>query len=230
VKGWEVALLTMAVGETVALRLAPEFAYGFTGSKGIGSQVTIPPGATLDFKVEIVSVTPGEKVVTLDEENRARLAQVRAERAAAAEAAVKAKEAQAAAKAEVGNKKGLFLRKCIMHTLVSVVTCLEPMSQLCLSYFRRLRRSWRPRQRPRARRAKERAFTSPRRRSRKARNLPRVRKARKPLRKAKKKKKKKKRPTLRRTTRKEKRQASRPNPKRRWKAPSKMWLGAVIEF
>lgn len=104
VKGWEVALLTMAVGETVALRLAPEFAYGFTGSKGIGSQVTIPPGATLDFKVEIVSITPGVKVVTLDEENRARLAQVRAERAAATEAAVKAKEAQAAAKAEVKKK------------------------------------------------------------------------------------------------------------------------------
>lgn len=101
IKGWEVALLTMAVGETAALRFAPEFGYDFKGSKGIGKQVSIPPGATLDFKIEVVSVTANVKVVTREEEDLARLAAIRADREAASEGAAKAKEAKDAAKAEV---------------------------------------------------------------------------------------------------------------------------------
>ena len=51
VKGWEVAFLTMAVGESATLRIAPAYGYGEAGSPGATKAETIPPNATIEFEV-----------------------------------------------------------------------------------------------------------------------------------------------------------------------------------
>lgn len=49
--GWEVGISSMKVGEVSTLRCAPQYAYG---AKGVPPM--IPPGATLQFEVELIGV------------------------------------------------------------------------------------------------------------------------------------------------------------------------------
>ena len=109
VAGWESALPKLRVGDQVTLTLAPEFGYGETGDSD-----DIPPNATLIFKVEsgvrTAHYTPStrrpaqvelvgikDRTKGSGESDRERLAQLRAEREAAAEAAKAKKEALKAA-------------------------------------------------------------------------------------------------------------------------------------
>ncbi len=48
IKGWDVGIATMKVGEKCVLRCKPEYAYG---SRAAGP---IPPNSTLDFEVELL--------------------------------------------------------------------------------------------------------------------------------------------------------------------------------
>ncbi len=50
IKGWDVGIAGMKVGEQRKLELAPDFAYGATG------QGPIPPNATLVFEVELLGI------------------------------------------------------------------------------------------------------------------------------------------------------------------------------
>lgn len=52
IKGWDVGVAGMKVGEKRLLEIAPEFAYGATGA-GSGA---IPPNATLTFEVELLAI------------------------------------------------------------------------------------------------------------------------------------------------------------------------------
>ena len=49
IKGWDIGIASMTVGERAELILKPEYAYGDSGAGA-----SIPPGATLIFKVELV--------------------------------------------------------------------------------------------------------------------------------------------------------------------------------
>mmetsp|Transcript_6888 Transcript_6888/g.17619 ORF Transcript_6888/g.17619 Transcript_6888/m.17619 type:complete len:185 (+) Transcript_6888:107-661(+) len=49
VKGWEVGVASMKVGEKAILTCKPSYAYG---SNGVGS--VIPPNATLEFEIELL--------------------------------------------------------------------------------------------------------------------------------------------------------------------------------
>ena len=104
VQGWEVSLLTVAVGETVHLRLSADYGYGDQGSKGNSKDDSIPPGATLEFEVELVSIVGGARTTRADED-LARLTLLRAEREAAAASAAEAKAGKEAAKTEVRNRE-----------------------------------------------------------------------------------------------------------------------------
>ena len=50
IKGWDVGMATMKPGETAVFTISPEYGYGAAGAGGV-----IPPGATLVFKVEMLS-------------------------------------------------------------------------------------------------------------------------------------------------------------------------------
>ena len=101
VAGWESALPKLRVGDQVTLTLAPEFGYGETGDSD-----DIPPNATLIFKVELVGIK--DRTKGSGESDRERLAQLRAEREAAAEAQKAKKEA---AKAAGEDKKNALKEK-----------------------------------------------------------------------------------------------------------------------
>jgi peptidylprolyl isomerase len=51
IKGWDVGIDGMKVGEKRKLELKPDFAYGSTGAGGV-----IPPNATLIFEVELLDI------------------------------------------------------------------------------------------------------------------------------------------------------------------------------
>ena len=49
IKGWDMAISKMKVGEKAVLTIPPEYAYGDRGVPGV-----IPPNQTLTFEVEII--------------------------------------------------------------------------------------------------------------------------------------------------------------------------------
>lgn len=51
IKGWDKGVLGMRVGDKRKLTVPPQMAYGASGVRG-----AIPPNATLEFDVELVSV------------------------------------------------------------------------------------------------------------------------------------------------------------------------------
>ena len=62
IAGWDLGLASMQVGELAKLTCKPQYAYGPDGSPP-----AIPPSATLDFEVELISFRePAEKVEACD--------------------------------------------------------------------------------------------------------------------------------------------------------------------
>eukprot|EP00128_Syssomonas_multiformis_P001514 Colp12_sorted_trinity150504_noHs@1908 len=106
IKGWDLVILTMSVGEQCVVEIKPEYGYGEEGS-----EPDIPGGATLTFDMELISIAGAAAAGGVLTAEQQRLAEVRAQREAAAakrEAEKKAKEDAAKLKAESApaEKKG----------------------------------------------------------------------------------------------------------------------------
>jgi peptidylprolyl isomerase len=56
IKGWDIGIASMVVGERAELVLSPEYAYGESGAGA-----SIPPNASLIFKVELIQIGKGKK-------------------------------------------------------------------------------------------------------------------------------------------------------------------------
>jgi FK506-binding protein 1 len=70
IKGWDVGMMSMSIGEKAELTIIGEYAYGASGSPP-----TIPPNATLVFEVELLKIADREPVgMTDDELNKAAMA------------------------------------------------------------------------------------------------------------------------------------------------------------
>lgn len=54
IKGWDICVSTMSIGEKCELKLTPEYAYGSEGSS-TGGSVNIPSDAAIEFEMELVS-------------------------------------------------------------------------------------------------------------------------------------------------------------------------------
>ncbi|KAG5557763.1 hypothetical protein RHGRI_007876 [Rhododendron griersonianum] len=104
IKGWDVALRTMKVGEVAKLTLKPEYAYC-----SAGSPPDIPPDATLVFEVELMACRPpkGSSLNSVSDE-KARLQELKKQREIAAavkeEEKKRREEAKAAAAARIQAK------------------------------------------------------------------------------------------------------------------------------
>lgn len=64
IAGWDIGVASMQVGELATLTCSPQYAYGSEGSPP-----EIPPGATLTFEVELLSVTPPKEEVAAKDPN-----------------------------------------------------------------------------------------------------------------------------------------------------------------
>jgi len=51
IKGWDIGIIGMKVGEKRILKISPAYAYGSVGAGGI-----IPPNATISFEVELLQI------------------------------------------------------------------------------------------------------------------------------------------------------------------------------
>ena len=58
IAGWDIGVASMQIGELALLTCSPQYAYGSEGSPPV-----IPPGATLVFEVELISVIPPKEEV-----------------------------------------------------------------------------------------------------------------------------------------------------------------------
>ena len=94
IKGWEIAVATMHVGERCELTLTAAYAYGDDGCDG---DPPIPPGADLVFDVELIAVDSGP--ASSKGADMERLAALRLERAAKAQAKADAQAEKEARKA-----------------------------------------------------------------------------------------------------------------------------------
>jgi len=63
IKGWDVGMMSMSIGEKAELTIDGEFAYGASGSPP-----KIPANATLVFEVELLKIGDREPVGMTDEE------------------------------------------------------------------------------------------------------------------------------------------------------------------
>lgn len=62
IKGWDVGIATMQIGEKAILRCAPDYAYGENGSPP-----SIPPNSTLDFVVQLHNLEQYEDIWDIDD-------------------------------------------------------------------------------------------------------------------------------------------------------------------
>lgn len=61
VAGWDRALRTMAVGERSIVKINPELGYGSEGVPDL-----IPPGAELEFDIEVIDAQPPMQNIDFD--------------------------------------------------------------------------------------------------------------------------------------------------------------------
>jgi FKBP-type peptidyl-prolyl cis-trans isomerase len=54
VKGWDVVVATMKVGEKCLAKLKSAYAFGSEGSQ-LGDSMAIPPDTDIDYEIELVS-------------------------------------------------------------------------------------------------------------------------------------------------------------------------------
>ncbi len=114
IRGWDVGVATMQVGERAQLVCRGDYGYG-----AVGSPPDIPPNATLTFDVELLAVKAprgaggggdaAAELARLRAEREARAAAAAASGAAQKTAAQRREEAKAAAAARLaskGQKKG----------------------------------------------------------------------------------------------------------------------------